>query len=134
MNQIDYKIFVPRGENNYVRFDTNKEFEIDEIATINIHLNDDKITYWLYLNIPDEDEHHKILTRMGKKPKMVILIGNNPYEIKGEAEIIANRHNKRKEIVELTILFTVICASKTVENERKEIKYERAELLDFGDE
>ena len=63
MNKIDYKIFVPRGGNNYVRFDTETEFEVSEILTIGIHIVDDKVNYWLNFKIPQDDEHHKCLLR-----------------------------------------------------------------------
>lgn len=45
MPNIDYKIFVPRGANNYVRFDVETEFEISDILIINIHIGDDKVNY-----------------------------------------------------------------------------------------
>ena len=130
MKNMDYKIFVPRGENNYVRFD-GEEFEVTEILTINIHLGDDKVTYWIYFKIPHNDEHHNVLLQRGKKPKMVLLIGNNPYEIHGIAEVLANELHNWEEKKQITVCFTVINASTTPNNPRKEVEYERSELLDF---
>jgi len=138
INKMDYKIFVPRGENNYVRFDTDKEFELDCITAINIYLLDDKVTYWLYLNIPNDDEHHKLLLRKGmgkaKKLKLTLLIGNNPYEIMGESEIIDYGYNKSNETIETKILFEVYNASKTINNARKEIELDRYDLIDIRDD
>ena len=134
MNKIDYKIFVPRGENNYVRFNTESEFLIESIATINIHLLDDKVIYWLYVDIPYDDEHHKLLVRKGKKPKLTLLIGNNPFEIIGESEIIDTHYNKIKEAIEVTLSFIVKNASETTKNPRELIKYDRSDLLDIRDD
>jgi len=138
-NTIDYKIFVPRGEDNYVRFDTDKEFKIDCISAINIYLLEDKVSYWFYLNIPNEDEHHKLLLRKGmgkgKKLKFILLIGHNPYEIVGEAEVI--NYNKVKETIETKILFEVNKASDTVTNTRifpQGNKFNRCELIDIRDD
>lgn len=130
MKNMDYKIFVPRGENNYVRFD-GEEIEIDEILTINLHLADDKVTYWIYFRIPSNDEHHKLLLKKGKKPNMILLIGNNPYEIHGTAEVINSDWHKWESKIQLTVSFTVIRASDTVNNPRKEVKLERSEILDL---
>lgn len=130
IKHIDYKIFVPRGENNYVRFDGN-EFEITEILTINIHIGDDKVTYWIYFKIPQDDKQHNLLLRKGKTPDMVLLIGNNPYEIHGTAEIIANDLHSWEEKRQITVSFTVTNASKTVDNPRKEVKPDRFEMLDI---
>ena len=134
MKQIDYKIFVPRGMNNYVRLDSKIEFEIDEIMTVNIHLGDDKVTYWIYFRISADDEHHKLLLKKGKKPQATLLIGNNPYEIVGEGEVMDTSPNKWEEKIQIIFSFTVINASNTVNNARKVIKYERSELLDLRDE
>ena len=137
MNKIDYKIFVPRGENNYVRFDNEKEFEIDDFKAVNIYIADDKVVYFFYIKIPsydNEDQHHKLLLRKGKKPKLTLLIGNNPYEIIGECEVLDTSYNNWEEKIEIKISFIVINASKTLSNERKEVKYERSELLDLRDD
>jgi hypothetical protein len=131
MTKIDYKIFVPRGENNYVRFDS-EEIEITEILTINIHLGDDKVIYWLYFKISKDDDHHNVLLQPGKKPGMMLLIGNNPYEIHGMAEVIRNELYKWEEKRQITICFTVSNASKTSNNPRKNIIYDRFELLDLS--
>jgi len=130
MKNIDYKIFVPRGENNYVRFD-GEEIEIDEILTINLHLGDDKVVYWIYFKIDSDDEHHKLLLKKGKNPEMVLLIGNNPYEIYGKAEVIDNSFHKWESKNQITVSFTVINASRTLNNPRKEVLYKRSELLDL---
>jgi len=134
MNKIDYKIFVPRGENNYVKFDTETEFEIDEIISINLFLSTDKVIYWLYIKIPENDEHHKLLLRKGKKPKLTLLIGNNPYEIIGEAEVENISYQNWEENILVTLSFVVSNASQTVKNKRKTIKYERSELLDIRED
>ena len=130
MKNIDYKIFVPRGKNNHVRFD-GEQIEINEILTINIHLGDDKVTYWMYFKIDSFDEHHKSLLRKGRKPEMVLLIGNNPYEIYGEAEIIDVGSHPWENKIQLTVSYVVTNASNTVNNKRKEQKYSRTELLDL---
>ena len=130
MNSIDYKIFVPRGENNFVRFD-GEEIDISEILTINIHIGDDKVTYWIYFKIDSDDEHHKAMLKKGRSPKMILLIGNNPYEIHGTAEVIENSFHKWESKNQLTVCFTVINASDTVNNPRKEVLYERSELIDL---
>lgn len=134
MNKIDYKIFVPRGENNYVRFNTEEEFEIDDIISVNIHLSDDKVVYWFYVKIPDDDQHLKLLLRKGKKPKLTLLIGNNPYEIIGEAEVMNTSHHNWEEKIETQLCFTVINASQTENNPRKEQKSNRLEMLDIRDD
>ena len=64
MNKIDYKIFVPRGENNYIKFDEKKEFEIDEIMSINLHIGDDKVVYWLYFKVLEEEHYYKLLLKL----------------------------------------------------------------------
>ncbi len=133
MSSMDYKIFVPRGGNNYVRFD-NEEFEITEILTINIHLGDDKVTYWIYFKIPHDDKHHNVLLQKGKSPKMVLLIGNNPYEIHGVSEVIENCWHKWEEKRQITVCFVVCNASDTPNNPRKETPCERSELLDFRED
>jgi len=130
MGKIDYKIFVPRGENNYVRFD-GEEIEIDEILTINIHIGDDKVVYWIYFKIDSDDEHHKLILKKDKSPKMILLIGNNPYEIHGIAEVINNEYHKWESKNQITVSFTVINASHTVNNPRKEVLYDRTELIDL---
>ena len=132
MKNIDYKIFVPRGERNYLKIE-NKEFIIDEILTVNIHLIDDKITYWFYLNISLEEEYYILLLKNIKKLNSILLIGNNPYEIFGEAEIINTYINKREQVKEFTISFVVINGSKTYDNPRKIKKYKRSELIDLED-
>ncbi len=130
MKSMDYKIFVPRGENNYVRFD-NEEIEIDEIFTVNIHIKDDKVTYWLYIKIPEDDKHHVALLKKVRTLGMVLLIGNNPYEIHGVSEIITMDFHMWERKWEAKISFTVNNASKTVDNPRKEVGYEREELIDI---
>ena len=130
MENIDYKIFVPRGENNYVRFNGEK-IVIEDILTVNIHIGDDKVTYWIYFNISNDDEHHKIMLKKDKSPKMILLIGNNPYEIHGTAEIIGSIYHKWNNEIQFTVSFVVINASKTRDNPRKEVRYERSELIDL---
>ena len=130
MKNIDYKIFVPRGENNYVRFD-GVEIEIDELLTVNLHLGDDKVTYWLYFKIEEDDKHHLTLLKKQKNPNMVLLIGNNPYEIHGTAEIQYFDYHKWERKYQITVSFLVINASNTVNNPRKEVKLERENLLDL---
>ena len=130
MRTIDYKIFVPRGENNYVRFDGEKII-IDEILTINVHLTDDKVIYWIYFKIESDDNHHKLLLKKGKSPNMILLIGNNPYEIYGTAEVIDSSLHKWENKIQITVSFTVINASHTVNNPRKEIPIKRSEILDL---
>ncbi len=130
MKNMDYKIFVPRGENNYVRFD-KEELEILEILTVNIHIGDDKVTYWIYLKISEDDKYHVALLKNNKTSGMVLLIGNNPYEIIGVAEIVNLNFLPRERNWEAKISFTVNNASKTVDNPRKEVGYEREELIDI---
>ena len=130
MKNIDYKIFVPRGELNFLRIE-KKEFLIDEILTVNIHLGDDKVTYWFYINILLEEEYYITLLKNVKKLNSVLLIGNNAYEIYGEAEIINTYTGKNKK--EYTVSFTVKNASTTYGNPRKIKKYKRSELIDLED-
>ena len=132
MKNIDYKIFVPRGQLNFLRIE-QKEFLIEEILTVNIHLGDDKITYWFYVNIPLAEEHYIVLLNNIKKVNSVLLIGNNPYEIYGEAEIINTHIDNRKRKKEYTVSFQVDNASKTYNNKRRKIKVNRSELMDFED-
>lgn len=132
MKNIDYKIFVPRGERNYLKIE-NKEFIIDEILTVNIHLADDKITYWFYLNVSLEEEYYLLLLKNIKKLNFILLIGNNPYEIFGVAEIINIHINKRARMKEFTISFVVTNASETYNNPRKVRQYKRTELIDLED-
>ena len=132
MKKIEYKIFVPRGEKNYLKI-KNKEFIIDEVLTVNIHLTDDKIIYWFYLNISLEEEYYLLLFKNVKKLNSILLIGNNPYEIFGETEIINKYTNKRKQLREFKISFVVKNASRTYDNPRKIKKYKRTELIDLED-
>ena len=132
MKNIDYKIFVPRGERNYLKIE-EKEFIIDEILTVNIHLTDDKIIYWFYLNISLEEEYYILLFKNVKKLNSILLIGNNPYEIFGETEIINSSVDKGKQVKEFKISFTVKNASKTYDNPRKVKKYKRTEFIDLAD-
>ena len=132
MKNIDYKIFVPRGKRNYLKI-KDKEFIIDDILTVNIHLVDDKITYWFYVNISLEEEHYLLLLKNIKKLNSILLIGNNPYEIFGEAEVINTHIDKRKRVKEFTVSFVVDNASRTYDNPRKVKRYKRSELIDLED-
>ena len=134
MDKIDYKLFVPTIDSNFVRFNSEKEFKINDIISINIFPLDDKIIYWFYLKIPYKDEHHKVLLKKGKKPKLILLIGNNPYEIIGEAMVEEISYLKWEENIEVTLSFTVINASKVVDNARKIVKYDRSELIDLRED
>ena len=134
MKEIDYKIFVPRGKNNYVRFNSDKEFEINDILTINIHLGDDKVTYWFYIKIPEDDEYHKLLLKKGKKLQLILLIGNNPYEIIGVAEVIEIMSNRQTQMNGIKVCFSVTNASNTINNPRKEVDGNRFEMLDIRDD
>jgi hypothetical protein len=131
MPPIDYKIFVPRGENNYVRFPNGQEIIINEILSINIFLKDDKITYWIYIKIDEKDLFHKTLLKKNNEPKMALLIGNNPYEVHGQAKVMEVSYHKWEEKYEITIFFNVVNASNTVNNPRKEIHPSRSELLEL---
>ena len=62
---------------------------------------------------------------------MELLIGNNPYIIIGYAEIINIDTHKWENKKQITISYTVVNASDTINNPRKEVKYERSELLDL---
>ena len=62
---------------------------------------------------------------------MVLLIGNNPYEIYGTAEVIDSSLHKWESKIQLTVSFTVINASNTVNNPRKEVPLKRSEILDL---
>ena len=103
MNKIDYKIFVPRGENNYIRLQGGTEFDVDDILTVNIHLGDDKVTYWVYFRIPHDDEYYKTLLKQGKKSKASLLIGNNPYEIVGDIEVMQIAPHKWEEKIQILL-------------------------------
>ena len=131
MNDIDYKIFVPRGVNNYVRFDSEVEFEVDDISAINIYPNDDKVIYFFYVKIPFDDQHYKLLLKKNKTPKLTLLLGNNQYEIEGDSEVIDTSHHKWEEKIQISLSFTVRNASKTVNNPRETVEYKRSELLDL---
>jgi hypothetical protein len=133
-NTIDYKIFVPRGENNYVRLKTGMEFDIDEILTVNIHLGDDKVTYWIYFRIPHDDKPHKFLLTVGKKSEGTLLIGNNPYEIIGELEVMQIAPHKWEEKIQIIASLVVVNSSQVVDNPRKEVKHTRSELLDIRED
>jgi len=131
MKNIDYKIFVPRGGLNYIKI-REKEFLIEEILTVNIHLEDDKVSYWFYVNI-DNEEKDALTFLKNKHPKIILLIGNNPYEIHGEVEIINTYHDKKKQEIQFTMSFLVINASDTFNNPRKERKIKnRSTLLDLS--
>ena len=131
MYNIDYKIFVPRGLNNYIQpIDGKKKFDI-EIIKINIDFTLDQVVYYIYFNIPQDDEYHKVLLQKNKKPKMILLIGNNPYEIHGDAEILDTSYHNWEEAIQIRVMFIVKEAHKTVDNPRKEVKYTRSELLDL---
>ena len=131
MKNIDHKIFVPRGENNYVMFNAGTEFEITEWVSINIFVLDDKVMYWFYIKIPHNDLHHKSLLQRGKKPKLILLIGNNPYRIIGKAEVIETSYHNWEEMIQIFLCFTVLQASNTINNPRKIIKLERTEIIDI---
>lgn len=132
MNKIDYKMFVPRGESNYIRVvSSGIEFLIDDIMTVNIHISDDRVNYWLYFSIAQDDQHHRVILQKKNKPKFVLLIGNNQYEIHGEGEIMETSLQKWKEQIQITLSFTVYNASQTVNNPRKENPTSRYELLDI---
>ncbi len=134
MKNIDYKSFVPRGENNFVRFYNNKEIEIDDIISINIFLADDKVVYWFYVKILEDDAEHRLILKKGKKPTLTLLIGNNPYEIIGEAEVINTSFHNWEEKFEISLCFTVINASNIINNPRKIVEYDRSEILDIRDD
>ena len=131
---MDYKIFVPRGENNYIRLKTGTEFDVDDILTINIHIGDDKVTYWIYFRISNDDEHHKLILKKGRKSQAILLIGNNPYEIIGEMEVMQIAPHNWEEKIQIIASLTVINSSQVVDNPRKEVKYDRTELLDIRDD
>jgi len=131
MQKIDYKIFVPSGINNYILFCTDERYEIhiDKVASVTIHLLDDKVVYWLYFRIPMDDLGHKLLLKKGSKPEAVLLIGNNSYEIYGDAEVIETSNHNWEQKIEIKLLYTVPNASHTSENPRKEIKSDDVERL-----
>lgn len=130
---IDYKIFVPRGAENFFRLN-KKEYLIDEITKVNIDLRDNKVTYWVYFKISDEDHEANMRLKANSNPEMVLLIGNNPYEIYGVAEVLYNTFNKWESKRAITISFVVKNASAVRNNPRKEKQEEnRAYLLDFDD-
>lgn len=130
---IDYKIFVPRGAENFLRLN-KKEYLIDEITKVNIDLRDNKVTYWIYFRISDEDHEANMRLKANSNPEMVLLIGNNPYEIYGVAEVMYNTYNNWESKRAITISFVVENASAVRNNPRKEQEVEnRAELLDFDD-
>lgn len=136
MGKIDYRIFVPSSENNSIKFCTNGSFEIhiDKVTSVTIHLIDDKVIYWLYFKISMDDMGYKLLLRKGSKPKAVLLIGNNSYEIYGDAEVIETSNHNWEQKIEIKLLYTVPNASHTVDNPRKEIKsddVERFEMMDL---
>ena len=64
---------------------------------------------------------------------MTLLIGNNSYEIIGDCEVLSTSENKWEEKTVIKLLFTILNASRTVDNPRKVTKYERSELLDLRD-
>lgn len=132
MKNIDYRVFVPRGEINYIRFN-KEEFLIDDIATVNLHLSNDKVTYWIYFKIPADAYHNNLLLRRGRivPEPMVLLLGNNPYEIHGTAEVQSNNYLKHKDKREIVVSFVVENASKNYRNYRKEVEIERSEILDL---
>ena len=129
MKNIDYKLFVPRGCSNYVRFDDEKKFEIDEMIKINIDFSIDQIMYWLYIKIPYN--YYKIHKSFFKTyiNRMCLLLGNNPYEIYGNVEIINETYNKEDRTQQFYISFTLKDISKKNFNV-KHIK-NRAEILDL---
>lgn len=127
---IDYKLFVPRGAANYFKV-SGTVFSITEILTVNIHLIDDKVTYWFYVIVPEEDEEYKFLLSKGKTPNGILLIGNNPYEIYGRAEVIRTIWDKTQRVTEVTVSFVVENARNITKNKRKETEVSRSELLDL---
>lgn len=136
MGKIDYKIFVPSGTNNYIRFNTGSrvfEIPIETIATITIHLVDDKIVYWLYFKIAIDDMFHQTFFRKNKKPSAILLLGNNPYEIHGEAEVITKFDYIMEQKTEIKLVYTVTNVEKTVTNPRKEIKTDETDRFEMID-
>jgi len=131
---IDYKIFVPRGAENFFRLN-EKEYLIDEITKVGIDLSDDVVSYWIYFRIDnDEDKDANVRLKPKAKPKMVLLIGNNPYEIHGVARVEYNTFNNWENKREIVVSFRVENASAVRNNPRREEEVEnRAELLDFDD-
>ncbi len=134
MKNIDYKVFVPRGEINCIRFD-DTEFPIDDIATVNIHLSDDRVTYWIYFKVPADDYRKNLILKKGKivPQPMILLLGNNPYEIHGLAEIQSFHYLKRTTEREVVVSFVIENASKSYKNHRKVVEFNRSELLDLED-
>jgi hypothetical protein len=131
MNNIDYKIFVPRGENNSIKFD-KEEITVDKIHSININLEEDQLLYWIYFRINDNDHYHKHMLKKNKTLNMILLLGNNPYEIYGKTEVVSFIEQKWEKTIEFAINFIVTNASNTINNPRKEVNYERSELLDLS--
>jgi hypothetical protein len=131
MNNIDYKLFVPRGAQNFVRFPDGHEILIDDILSINIFLLDDKVVYWIYFRINEDDMYHKLLLKKNNQPTMALLIGNNPYEVHGAAKVTDVSAHAWEEKIQITVCFTVINAKNVVNNPRKVIPHKRGELLDI---
>ncbi len=134
MKDIDYKVFVPRGETNYVRFD-GEEFPVDDIATVNIHLSDDRVTYWIYFKVPVDDYRKILMLKKGKtvSQPMILLLGNNPYEIHGLAEVQSFHYLKQTTEREVVVSFVIENASQSYKNHRKVVEVERSYLLDLED-
>jgi hypothetical protein len=127
---IDYKIFVPRGAKDFIRLN-GKEYLVDEIRAVNIHISDDKVVYWMDFRIDEDDHEADLRLKPKSSPNMVLLIGNNPYEIHGIAEVIYNTYNKWESKKAITISFLVNNASHVKNNPRKEEEINRSELLDI---
>lgn len=130
MNRMDYKLFVPRGDFNFFRV-SEKTFSVPEILTVNIHLSEDKVTYWFYVEIPGEDEEWTFLLSKGKSLEGVLLIGNNPYEVHGAAQVIRTIRDRKTRVTEVTVSFVVTNAKNIRKNPRKEKEITRSELLDI---
>lgn len=132
MNNIDYKLFVPRGSLNYLRI-KEKEFLVEEILTLNIHFSDQKINYWFDIRIPFEEKDYVVFVKKNKFFPAVLLIGNNPFEIIGEAEIFSIGQNIPKGYEEITILFRSNNLNEIYNHPRVEKQKTRGQLLDLED-
>ncbi|MHA1470038.1 MAG: hypothetical protein ACTSSP_05690 [Candidatus Asgardarchaeia archaeon] len=135
MKKIDYKFFVPNGKNNYIKFCTDPAFEIhiDKVASVTIHMIDDKVVYWLYFRIAMDDMKRKLLLKRDSEHRAILLIGNNSYEIMGNAKVIELSNNNWEQKIEIKLLYTVVCACGGAIGLRKEMKddTERFEIIDY---
>jgi hypothetical protein len=134
-NSLDYGFFVadPQGK-NFIEFPIFKDkFHIDLIYSMQISYTDDRVSYWMYFNIP----HHNAVAQSVLKKSFdygydcKVILGNMKYYLNGTMNIIQTTKQNNNQLIEVKASVIVHQASKIHLNLREEVKTNRINIMDL---